>query len=236
MKLKWIIASIVLTGALCARADVILWDLNYDENAIYMATVDDFVALGVAGNLSGAAVSQVVASSTNSMSDGTITLSYSAGLAQSVSGPDGIVTNVDNGVLCDYLYLAAGGNEGPVTMQIAGLSSSLLSDTQYYLYLIGAGDNTNQGTSFTFDSATLDTVSGTGTPSDAVATFTFTTGSTVNDTLEFTWDRIGSNDYSGFNGFAIVAVPEPATIGLVGISGVLLFWGHRRSSAKKATA
>lgn len=222
MKAKLIITGIALTGALVSQADTILWDINYDVNPANQATNSDFTALGITEDLTGATVSQVIASTNSTMSDGTISLSYISGLAFNAFGDTG-----SNPVLGDYLYLQDGEEAGPVTMQISGLNGVLVENTTYALYLIGAGNGTDpdQGALFTFDSISKSTTSA-GTDPEATARFTFT--ATAADTLDFTWERLGvSNTYSGFNGFAIVAVPEPATIGLVGISGGFLMLYRR---------
>ncbi|HKL20832.1 MAG TPA: hypothetical protein VJ904_03450, partial [Tichowtungia sp.] len=194
MKLKWIVVGMVAAGFLCAQANPVLLDLNEETGTGNDGSVTDFTDLGITGDLAGASVSQILASTNSSMTDGTITLSYLSGAAQGLTS---YTTN--NGVLVDYLYIADGGNAGPVTMQMSGLSSLLSSDTEYYLYLIGAGDNTDQGSTFTFDSTTRQTTSGTETLSDTVAQFTFTTAATVADTLDFTWERTDDNTYGTLN-------------------------------------
>lgn len=227
MKLKRTILSIVLTGFFVATADSVLWDINYDVNPTNQAAVSDFTALGVSEDLTGASVSQVIASTNSTMTDGTVSLSYLTGIAYSAFGGTD-----DNAVLADYLYLQDGAEAGPVTLQISGLSGLLDGNTTYALYLIGAGNNTDQGASFTFDSITKSTTSAATDP-DAAVRFTFTTAATAADTLDFTWERIGSNTYSGFNGFAIAAVPEPATIGLIGVSGLFLIINRRARLRQK---
>lgn len=205
----------VLAGATASQA-AILWDLNTnDENPRGQGAVSNFTALGVTEDLTGSGVSNVIASASGTMTTGAVSLAYQSGTAQDVGDrslePDPSI----NPVLFDYLYLAIG---GPVTFQISGLSSELLANTEYSFYLIGLGDAADQTAMFTFGSTTLTTTS-----ADPAAKFTFTTGVTVDDTLDFTWAREGANTYSGFNGFAIAAVPEPATIGLYALFGATLF-------------
>lgn len=224
MKLKkWIIVGMLFAGLVSSQAEVILWDLNLVSGTGNDGTVADFIELGVTEDLSGAAVTQVLASASNTMTAGSISLSYDGAVAQDVNS-----YTEDNGVLADYIYLANGLNGGPVNMQISGLSSVLSANTTYSFYFIGAGDNTNQGAQVTFDGDTLTTDSNPSNPiTERVAKFSFTTASTVSDTLDFTWERIGDNDYSGFNGFAIAAVPEPTTIGLIGAFGFVLIISRR---------
>jgi hypothetical protein len=230
VKLRFVITGlVVLVSIFSAQADLILWDINELSGTANDGTLADFSALGITEDLTGATVTQVNASTNGVMSGGGITLSYTNGFAHSITS----YTNVNNNVLRDYVYLQDGGAAGPVTMQISGLNALLSANTTYSFYLIGSGERNEfeQGAEFTFNSVTLTTTSQ-GTLSDSVAKFSFTTGSVVGDTLEFNWDRVGSNTWSGFNGFAIAAVPEPATIGLFTIFGLGLF-ASRRSFLKK---
>jgi hypothetical protein len=217
MKLKSILAGVIFAGGLVTQAEAILWDLNYDVNPANQATVADFAALGITEDLTGATVSQVIASSFLPMTDGTITLSYLSGSAFGTSdlGPS------LNLAVKDYIYKT---DEGPIQMLISGLS--LAADTTYNLYLIGAGDSPSQGAAFTFNGTTQNTISGTTDPA-TMTQFTFTTDSSPSDTLLFAWDNVDSNGISALNGFAIAAVPEPATIGLFGLVGFMLFLHHR---------
>ena len=221
MKLKWMTIGVVLAGVLSSQALPVLWDFNETSGGANDGTVADFVELGVTEDLTGATVSQITASTNAAMTDGTISLSYLSGMAQSATSY--LKSNV---VLADYLYLQDGANGAPVEFRISGLASVLLANTTYSLYLIGAGDNTDQGSQFTFNTVTKSTISAATAP-EAVAKFSFVTGAVAPDTLDFTWERIGSNTWGGFNGLAIAAVPEPATIALFGISSVFIFLARR---------
>lgn len=224
---KWTAISVVVLCFLTAQASVILWDINEVSGTANDGSVSNFIALGVTEDLAGATVSQVTASTNSTMTDGTISLTYLSGAAQSATS----YVNL-NSVLADYLYLQDGSNGGPVSMQISGLSGVLLANTTYSFYLIGAGDNTNQGAQFTFGGDTKTTTSAATAPEAAVA-FSFVTGATVSDTLDFTWERDGSNTYSGLNGFAIAAVPEPASMGLFGLAGFGIYLARRNALRNK---
>ena len=223
MKLKWIIAGIVLGGALSSLADALLFDFNQISGTANDGSVADFLALGVTEDLTGAQLLQVTASTDSDMTFGGFTLSYLSGIAQSVNS----YTPQDNGVLADYLYLEDGSNGGPVDMRLLGLGGFLATNTTYSLYMISAGDVPGQGSDFIFNGVT-------NIASGAVAKFSFSTGAAVTNSLDFTWSRNGSSTYGAFNGIAIAAVPEPSTIGLFGICGVALFMWRRNMASKKS--
>lgn len=230
MKLKLIIPAVVLAGAIVSQAQTVLWDLNADGNPINQATVDAFTGLGINEDLTGASVSQVIASSTNSMTDGTVSLSYITGNGNGVSD----LGASPNAVVRDYIY---GADAGPVEMQISGLSTLLTGNTTYALYLVGAGNADGQGTSFTFGGNTLNSTSigVVADPSLAAVRFEFTTDPVAADTLNFTWDQLSPvNTYSALNGFAIAAVPEPSTFGLIGICSAALFLSRRAIRRQRA--
>jgi hypothetical protein len=215
-KKQRIISAALMLTALAVQANPILWDLNNDTNPNGQGTVDNFIALGVTEDLTDAIVSEVIASPNSAMTDGTITLSYLNGIAHGVA--DEAPTT---GVLYDYLYLEVEGQDGPVTNQISGLSSVLEPNQTYSFYLIGAGKTADQGTQFTFDNIIKTTTSG-ATPAETTVKYSFTTGTTVSDTLDFTWERKDDNTYAALNGFAIVAIPEPATMSLIALFGMSL--------------
>jgi hypothetical protein len=122
------------------------------------------------------------------------------------------------------------------TITIGGLTSELTANTDYALYLWGIGDGVGQEATFAFGGDTI-TVSATADPDSAtadnfLAKFTFNTGAIVSDTQEIGWyagsDESGT-DFAGFNGFAIVAIPEPATLGLISATGGALLFLRRIS-------
>lgn len=225
MKLKLNIVCIILAlTTLGVQADAFLWDLGISTNSANNGTIADFTALGVTEDLTGATVSQILASTNSAMTDGTITLSYLSGVAQNSNA-----YIEPNGVLVDYLYLQDGDAAGPVNMQISGLSSALQPNTTYGFYLIGLGDAADQTAVFTYGGTPLTTTS-----ADPAVRFSFVTDASVSDdTLAFTWAREGANTYSGFNGFAIAAVPEPATAGLFGLFAIAMYVLRKNTIRKK---
>jgi hypothetical protein len=59
-------------------------------------------------------------------------------------------------------------------------------------------------------------------------TYEFTTGADVTDyTLDFTYSN-NTSAYAGWNGLALVAIPEPATLGLITAFGGGLLFIRRR--------
>jgi len=57
--------------------------------------------------------------------------------------------------------------------------------------------------------------------------FTFTTATDM-DTLWIEYKGVAPDDFASFNGLQLAAVPEPATIGLVGLVGTLMLMIRRR--------
>ncbi|MDF7799292.1 Ig-like domain-containing protein [Pontiellaceae bacterium B1224] len=190
----------VTAAAATASAAPVLWDIGASANANNVnATVADFIAAGVTENLGGAVVAHV--DGAQFMTNGNIIVSMSAKPnAHAASGYSG----AGSSIIKDYAYFS---NASQITNTIRGLSSELDPDTEYSLYLWGKGDAANQYSTFTYDGTAIVISSLDPKTNDAdefFAKFTFTTGSTVEDTLQFLWDR--TTTYQAFNGFAIAAV------------------------------
>lgn len=233
--LKRYLSVLVVSMALGAQADNILWDFKgaaggYNSDA----SVSDFVAMGIKEDLSGSTVSAVAGYQNTSgyevFYDGRITLTFLS-TANPYSGS--FSYDQDNSLMADYLYKWRGASPNPEEIQLSGLSNVLTANTLYSLYLFGAGDSANQSATFIFDGATKVTSENnpqSGLSSDVMVQYSFATGdAAVADTLNFTWDLTGDNRYTTFNGFAIVAVPEPSTFGLLCVSAVGLVLARRRS-------
>ncbi len=125
-----------------------------------------------------------------------------------------------NVMLKDYAFTSLADRDVR-TVTISGLAA----DTEYTLYLYGAGDVWDQGTAFTFGGNTAHTTGNLGSAyvlggnyvvMNATAdAFGNIAGSWTNSTLTAPW-----NSYGAFNGIQIV--PEPATLMLVGLGGILI--------------
>jgi hypothetical protein len=200
-RIKTIVLGLVAaTAAATASAAPILWDIGASANVNNeLATVADFVAAGVVESLNGATVAHV--DGAQYMTNGNIVVSMS-------SPPGGIhaatgYSGAGSSIIKDYAYVK---NGSTYTNTISGLSSELDPDTTYSLYLWGKGDAANQYATFTYNEEAITISQADPKTTDAdefYAKFTFTTGSTVEDTLEFLWDV--NVTYRSFNGFAIVA-------------------------------
>lgn len=228
MKHKLLTCIAAAAAVQFVTAAPILWDITVDSDYSTNADVADFTAAGVSEDLTGASVSTVLGAVSGTMTaDNGVTLSFADGeSAKGTYANENEMTGAGAALICDYINTK---NNGPLTMTIGGLSSQLEADTTYSFYLWGIGDSEDQNSTFTFGGTEI-TV-GSADPdnadaSDYMAEFTFTTESTVSDTLEFIWDD--SNERSALNGFAIVAVPEPATFGLfAAVGGAVLFIRRR---------
>jgi regulation of enolase protein 1 (concanavalin A-like superfamily) len=179
----------------------ILWNIGGDGN--HPATVAGFVNAGVEEDLTEATVFNVVGDTTGLVATDNrdISLTYLTGGA---GNSNGLGSGFANDLLNQYHYYWSN-TQGPSTLEISGLSGVLNPSSVYKLYVFGTGDAANQNSIFTFDgtSVTTDGSAPPANPDQRVAVFTFNTGATVSDTLEFEWARVEANRFAGFNGFAI---------------------------------
>src|SRR5690606_31657806 len=87
------------------------------------------------------------------------------------------------------------------------------ADTTYTLYLFGVNTvEANQNSAFTPVNNGGVTFEDTSTRQGMVAVNFSTSASYSGDTVDFTWGRIGSNNFAAFNGFAVVQPPGVPTI------------------------
>lgn len=146
-----------------------------------------------------------------------------------------------NDMLNDYSYV----NNGTASVSIGGLDTgvttaatygdmggntfTLQANQDYKLYLFGVGDSDGQDTVFTFDGVSKTTAGDLAGAEDShYVTYEFTTGADVTDyTLDFTYSN-NNSAYAGWNGLALVAIPEPATLGLITAFGGGLLFIRRR--------
>lgn len=191
-------------------------------------TVADFIDGGVTEDLTGA----MVETATHENWYIQVTSSGASGITLKSLGPIGMSSfshNVpSNKILWNYLFFNA---SATTTMQISGLAENLAPSTSYSLYLWGVGDNTGQGSGFIFEGIAKEASDVLDPDTDPTTSFmvkySFTTDAVVvADTLDFQWYSVGGN-FGGLNGLAIVA-PEPSSIGLIGLAGVLLVAMRRR--------
>lgn len=217
------LAAIAAVGT--ASANPILWDIAPTNNASQVAaTVADFIAAGVTEDLTGATVANV--NGAQIMTSGNITLSLNRGVAVHASGAE--YTGEGSALIRDYMYIRDGTQ---ATGTVSGLSLELDPSTAYSFYIWGKGDNVDQYSTLTYDGTPIDISNADPFTTDAdnfVAKYTFTTGTTVDDTLEFLWDNNNPSRYRAINGFAIAAVPEPATLGMVAVFGGGMLFIRRR--------
>lgn len=187
---------------------VVLFDFNQHagpaarigDDAI--ASFSDYTNAGVQEDLSGSTIYSV----RGAMGAGPISLS----LTNSWSSWSNL--GFGNRLLDDYLWMSGG---GPNMISTTGWSSVLAPSTIYALYVFGYGDAQGQNSSFTFNGVSI-TPSNDSSPSvlgqdGRYARFEFRTGPVPIDEIDFSWDfGPGGNAFTALNGFAVVAVPEPA--------------------------
>ena len=134
-----------------------------------------------------------------------------------------------NLMLRDYAFTSLGDRDSR-TIAISGLDA----DTEYILYLYGAGDVSDQGTAFTFGGNTAHTTGYLGSDYVLEANYIVMTASTnASGEILGSWTNstlTAPNNANGvFNGIQIVPVPEPTTLLLLSLGGLLV----GRQSAKK---
>lgn len=224
---KSLLIITTLASASMVCAEPILFNI-IDRRTVVNASVADFTAAGVTEDLSGATLSNVrgkaIGGESMFGSNGvSLTLEHDA------VGPyanASTMTGAGSNLLQNYIALRDNGISNTAT--IGGLSSELISNTDYILYLWGIGDKTKQNSTFTYGSGAPITVGVTDPTNESASTymakFTFKTGRVVADSLRFEWDRSRQSPYGGFNAFAIVkadrtSIPEPGIYAL--IAGVL---------------
>ncbi|MDF7799223.1 PEP-CTERM sorting domain-containing protein [Pontiellaceae bacterium B1224] len=228
---KRIIMLAAITAVSAASAAPILWDISSGAAANTNATVAEFTLAGVTEDLTGATVSHVLGSPNTTMTNANgVTLGYLNGeSAVNMAVNATTMTGAGWPIIKEYLYHRD--RTTPLQMQIGGLSSQLDADTDYSLYIWAVGDNVDQGSIITFDGTTIALPGADADDQPAAnyaAKFSFNTGATVADTLDFDWEK-GTARWAGLNGFAIVeAIPEPATLGMVAVFGGGIFFIRRR--------
>lgn len=103
--------------------------------------------------------------------------------------------------------------------------SDLATNQDYTLVLYGAGDGVAHGSEFSVAGAnegSQSTIGSSATPLSSpqhYVTFTGTTGSSGE--IVVTWTQL-AGQWSAFNGFQLEVVPEPSSLALLGLGGMLV--------------
>lgn len=169
-----------------------------------------------------------------------LTLTYYDIAGTVVTNPSGVFNGAEfsDGLIRDYMALFS-----PTTgrqVSVTGLASYLAPSTEYFAYIFGAGDANNQNSTFTLQSTvgtiavgsgtTSATIDGSGVGDNHFVKLRFTTPSDMTGyDFRFNWTQGTAGNTTALNGFAIVAVPEPSTALLGGLSALLLLARRRRS-------
>lgn len=232
--MKYGMLTVALLGmAQIASADALLIDAY--GGAPNPTTYSNWVSAGVTEDISDGAAGTIVVEGATYNIDGGMTVTENVGKNNKYSS-----SQFGNDMLDGYWYAASGtvslgglNNELTSTMEgdMLGNTFQIQANQDYKLYLFGVGADGTENATFTFNGESKTTASlaqGTGEDSRYVA-FEFTTGADVSDyTLDFTFEVDQGSTNGAFNGLALVAIPEPATLGMVASFGIGVLFIRRR--------
>jgi len=234
MKNKFAILSFIGFSCLlpCANGAALLLNLTGTTNP---TSSTDWSNAGVTESLTGAA-------------GGTIGMggisNITGGIASSITGSGNYYSDstfAGNTMLNTYVYSNNGG--GSISVNITGLENTLTgglgsmtgtftlaANQNYKLYLFGAGNANDQGTTFTvggINKTTSAAIVGTAADAGHFVTYDLTTPSDLTGyalPISFTGGTTGG--FGAFNGLALVQVPEPSAV--LGGLGMLALLRRRR--------
>jgi len=239
----------VLSGA--TQATVINLDVNGYAGTSgdgSVVNVRNFSGQGVLGSGSWTATNDT-GSGTRSFSS----LPQANGTATSVQVQ---LTNITNGfaqqnppagygqdLMRDYLYLDHGSAPRTSILTISGLntmSGYVSGVTRFDIAIYSSARISNDASAWTLDGTTKTSgVSDVTSPTEFLEGNDYVLFSGIADnsgTITGTWTQAGSDRFSSFNGIQIVAVPEPSTVALLGISAMLPLLGVRRNLRERPAA
>lgn len=147
--------------------------------------------------------------------------------------------STNNYLLDDGLYHRDGAADPTALITLSGSGLDLAANTTYDLYLF-AGRKQGHLTVFTFDvNDPSDPAGGTAIDVDppidggdetlGTAKYTFSTGASAPSSLVIQWDggkHVNGNQDAVFSGFALQVIPEPASLTLLGLGGLLMLRGR----------
>ena len=241
MKMKTTVSGLLALFAvsgICqtAQADALLIDVG---GAGTPDSTSPWVSAGVTEDLTGAVGAQISGSGgvtqiNNLTTDLTGNSGWNGG---QTSGTLFTSTMLDDYMIGDntidangYVHVTLGGFDNTMTSTMTGLSGdfTLQANSQYKVYLFGSGDNTGQNTKFTLGGVEKVTTANTLVENEHYVTYDISTPSSLSGyTIDFTFQNDNDGRFSGWNGAAIVAIPEPATMGLISIFGAGLLFARR---------
>ncbi len=226
------IALIAMAGMVVhSRADIVSINVGKAPNVPLIGTelVGAPGSQDAADNWINAATAAAQAASTGSVTDGGITVSYSANHANGVVSVGGSEDNVNSIMMATYMAM---NNDGGTFVTISGLGSAFTT-SGYNLIVYCQSDTTRtHGLKATDNAANTDSeVSGetnvgyyeaNGYDANNVVVLTGFTG----DTVTLTYGANGG--VPQITGIQVQTIPEPATMGLVALFGGSIFFIRRK--------
>ena len=225
---KEIVLAVVLGCAAVSYCDVLVaWDVGSSRPGTIPAgwtTWDNSMTNGVASTVNGITI-QTSTTSSNAANVAQITGGGTDASFRYIAAPLMTLVVADEMVYEDYLSTAVASSKD---FTISGLDAG----KEYQIQLVGSFMHAGNNISITKDGVLLGNLIPDGDSTANLVVFSDYISVTGTDTVTFTFDRSvaggGNANQLGISGVIVNVIPEPATLGLFAISGVVLLALRRK--------